>query len=65
MKLSRATIALYVGLVFVSGAVLGFFGNRLYTASTVSASKSGSTKAPPLPKNCVSGSIRTTRNGFS
>lgn len=50
MKLSRATIALYVGLVFMSGAVLGFFGNRLYNASTVSASKSGSTKAPPTPE---------------
>jgi len=52
MKLSRATIALYVGLVFVSGAVLGFFANRLYSASTVSASKTGggitsSAKAPP------------------
>ena len=35
MKLSRAAIVLYVGLVFVSGAVLGFFGNRLYSASTV------------------------------
>jgi len=41
MKLSRATIVLYVGLVFLSGAVLGFFANRLYSASTVSASKTG------------------------
>src|SRR5580658_6645316 len=41
MKLSRATIALYVGLVFASGAVLGFFGNRLYSATSVSASKTG------------------------
>jgi len=41
MKLSRATIALYVGLVFASGAVLGFFSNRLYSATTVSASKTG------------------------
>jgi hypothetical protein len=39
MKLSRATIVFYVGLVFVSGAVLGFFSNRLYSASTVNASK--------------------------
>ncbi|HEX5430839.1 MAG TPA: hypothetical protein VFW83_02635 [Bryobacteraceae bacterium] len=37
MKLSRAAIALYVGIVFASGGVLGFFANRLYTASTVSA----------------------------
>lgn len=36
MKLSRAAIALYVGLVFASGLVLGAFGQRLYTASTVS-----------------------------
>lgn len=37
MKLSRVTIALYVGLVFASGLVLGAFGLRLYEASTVSA----------------------------
>jgi Spy/CpxP family protein refolding chaperone len=37
MKLSRSAIALYVGLVFASGAVLGAFGHRLYTVSTVSA----------------------------
>jgi len=37
MKLSRSAIALYVGLIFASGAVLGVFGNRLYNASTVSA----------------------------
>jgi Spy/CpxP family protein refolding chaperone len=34
MKLSRAGIALYMGLVFASGAALGVFGNRYYTAST-------------------------------
>jgi prophage antirepressor-like protein len=51
MKLSRATIALYVGLVFASGAVLGFFSNRLYSATTVSASKSAAaTKNPPTPE---------------
>jgi hypothetical protein len=51
MKLSRATIVLYVGLVFVSGAVLGFFANRLYSASAVSASKAeASTKNPPTPE---------------
>lgn len=37
MKLSRATIALYVGLVFLCGGVVGFFANRLYTATTVNA----------------------------
>jgi len=35
VKLSRAAIALYVGLVFASGLVLGAFGQRLYTASTL------------------------------
>lgn len=34
MKFSRGAIALYVGLVFVCGGVLGFYSNRLYTAST-------------------------------
>jgi Spy/CpxP family protein refolding chaperone len=37
MKFSRATIALYIGLVFASGAVVGVLGQRLYTASTVIA----------------------------
>jgi protein subunit release factor A len=38
MKLPRTTIALYVGLVFLCGGVVGFFANRLYNASTVTAS---------------------------
>jgi len=50
MKLSRATIVFYVGLVFVSGTVLGFFANRLYSATTVSASKTAATKNPPTPE---------------
>lgn len=33
MKFSRAAIAAYVGLIFVSGAVLGAFGYRVYTVS--------------------------------
>ena len=37
MNFSRKTIALYVGLVFVSGAVLGVFGDRLYTVTTVAS----------------------------
>lgn len=37
MKLSRAAIVAYIGLVFASGAVLGALGHRLYTVSTVSA----------------------------
>src|SRR5580704_13151482 len=49
MKLSRATIALYVLLVFLCGGVLGFFANRLYTAATVNANvKNG--KNPPTPE---------------
>ena len=35
MKLSRLTIALYVGLIFASGVVLGVFGHSLYAVSTV------------------------------
>jgi hypothetical protein len=37
MKLTKWTIALYMGLVFVCGAVVGAFGHRLYTISGVSA----------------------------
>ena len=33
MKLTRGAIALYMGLVFVCGGVLGFFANRLYNVS--------------------------------
>jgi|SRR5580704_2707954 hypothetical protein len=39
MKLSRAAIALYLGLVFACGGVLGVFGDRLYTASSVIAKR--------------------------
>ena len=35
MKLSRLTIALYVGLIFASGVVLGVFGHSLYAVSIV------------------------------
>ena len=37
MKFSRGAIALYMGLVFASGAVLGVYGQRLYSVSTVTA----------------------------
>jgi Spy/CpxP family protein refolding chaperone len=37
MTFSRWKIATYVGLVFVSGALLGAFSHRLYTVSGVSA----------------------------
>jgi Spy/CpxP family protein refolding chaperone len=45
MNFSRAAIAAYVGLIFASGAVLGAFGTRLYTASR-EASKPGSRSNP-------------------
>ena len=45
MNFSRKTIALYVGLVSVSGAVLGVFGDRLYNVTTV-ASKGKSKLSP-------------------
>jgi len=37
MKLSKASVIMYVALVFASGVVLGGFGHRLYTVSVVSA----------------------------
>ena len=46
MNFSRKSIALYVGLVFVSGGVLGVFGDRLYTVTTV-ASKGKNAKLSP------------------
>ena len=38
MRRPGLAAALYVVLVFVSGAVIGIFADRLYTAKTVSAS---------------------------
>jgi Spy/CpxP family protein refolding chaperone len=35
MKLTKLTIALYLGLVFSSGIVLGVFGDRVYNAAPV------------------------------
>src|ERR1700692_1889883 len=46
MNFSRKSIALYVGLVFVSGGVLGIFGDRLYTVTTVTKAKN----AKPSPE---------------
>jgi hypothetical protein len=34
MKLTRASISLYLALVFASGATVGVFGDRYYKAST-------------------------------
>jgi Spy/CpxP family protein refolding chaperone len=38
VKLSRLTIALYVGLIFASGVVLGVFGHSLYAVTVVKSS---------------------------
>ena len=45
MKLSRLTIALYVGLIFASGAVLGVYAHSLYTVA-----HAASAKTPPKPE---------------
>lgn len=42
MRLSRLTIALYVGLIFASGAVVGAYSHRFFDVTTVSASASRS-----------------------
>jgi Spy/CpxP family protein refolding chaperone len=44
VKLSRLTIALYVGLIFASGVVLGVFGHSLYAVTTVKSFR------PPTPE---------------
>ena len=48
MNLSRTAIALYMGLVLVSGAVLGAFGDHLYGTYRVAPAKTG--KAPKSPE---------------
>jgi Spy/CpxP family protein refolding chaperone len=53
MNFSRKSIALYVGLVFVSGGVLGVFGDRLYTVTTVTKAKT----AKPSPEEYRRGYI--------
>jgi Spy/CpxP family protein refolding chaperone len=50
MNFSRKSIALYVGLVFVSGAVLGVFGDRLYTVTTVASKGKNAPKSVPSPE---------------
>src|ERR1041385_5486286 len=46
MKLSRSSIALYIGLVFISGTVLGAFGDHVYGVR-VSPLKSGKAQKSP------------------
>ena len=55
MRLSRATIALYLGIVFASGGALGFFANRLYT--NYSASARPAPKGPPSPQEFRKGLV--------
>ena len=45
MSLTQPKIALYVALIFGSGALLGGFSHRLYTAATVAA-KATASKGP-------------------
>lgn len=45
MRLSRLAVALYVGLVFVSGVLVGGLGYRLYSIRTVSAKAATPTPA--------------------
>jgi len=47
VKLSRLTIALYVGLIFASGVVLGVFGHSLYAVTVV---RSGQAPHRPSPE---------------
>jgi Spy/CpxP family protein refolding chaperone len=47
MSSSRATIALYMGLVFASGAALGVFGDRYYAAEQTNGKGKG--KRGPSP----------------
>ena len=49
MNLTRSSIALYIGLVFISGALLGGFGDHVYGTYRISPSKSG--KAPKSPED--------------
>jgi Spy/CpxP family protein refolding chaperone len=54
VKLSRLTIALYVGLIFASGVVLGVFGHSLYAVTTViSKGGGGNPKAEEVRKKTL------------
>jgi hypothetical protein len=51
MKLSRASVALYLAIVFASGAALGVFGERYYAASqAASYADASKAKRPPSPE---------------
>ncbi len=44
MRPSKATAAVYVALVFLSGVLVGGFGYRLYSASSVNAARARSSE---------------------
>jgi len=46
MNLTRSSIAVYIGLVFVSGVLLGGFGDHVY-GTRISPSKSGKASKSP------------------
>jgi len=50
MKFTRGSIALYMGLVFVCGGVLGFYGNRVYTLSSATSPTAQNNKKGPNPE---------------
>ncbi len=50
MSSSRATIALYMSLVFASGAALGIYGDRYYAASTAQDNSKNRGKRGPSPE---------------
>jgi len=53
MRRPGLAAALYVALVFLSGAVVGVFGDRLYTAKTVNANVSAVPKPADYRKRYV------------
>jgi hypothetical protein len=54
MNLTRSSIALYIGLVFISGALLGGFGDHVYGTYRVSPSKSvKASKSPEEVRHAI------------
>jgi len=53
MRRSNLATLLYLGLVFLSGAVVGGFAVRLYTARTVSATQNGPRNRAEIRKQYV------------
>jgi hypothetical protein len=53
MRFSRGAIAVYVGLIFACGLVLGGFGDRLYNASAVVAKPSANKNPEEFRKKII------------